>query len=1525
MELGLKNIFSMSLLSIFVSILFLNYPHTAIADDNQLLSDKIFSPLIHPDFLQAEQGWVAKAPRTSGITFMKAITDPLVRLFASSEMKGMMQRTGDLPREYRPEMQRVFDLPMYYVDPDLMFEIGVRPFSTDLALWTVHPYTLNSVNEQATEIKEWITRYNEMISLVPMNVQATPTASNRSLFAIYQNSDGQKDWSIFKTSSHLWSSGSRRTISKTQAVRAVIVSQIYQELYNKTKGVLPISGVTWSFFPETYASIPKNLEHLGFVHRSKPLNLPSNVVPIAAYSVNVREENGRKWIDNVLGDLDKKTFREATWNTFIRPAWELMLTMTFVHGAAPELHGQNLHYLKNVQTGKVVGVSYLDTSSHISKEIRLANGLSSNWKLPGWVSEKDLGFHKSASEIEGAIAYFDTYLLDYVFGLRLDSEDMNWIHYQQLSFLRTFVDYYKQILGPLNASSKKYFIIDIMDRIKKYQEVIAAIPKKIELLALNDPSTEKHNRYSEMEKIIVAESRALTQDEISLYPHPVTLAEEEVTLLQRASSQKLNTLMAFIEDVRSGSNTWTKVIPPAVLRSLNGGKDLHGNNWPRYFPYAGIDFVRDEKTGKFKTLEVQLNPIPAGTYYLDLMLNLLRRFDVNLDRDKQYGLFATIAKSMSKVNKGNIFQPTIVLLDYNVLGVANSFSKEMEINNLLQKRNAELMKEYGIYLVTVDHLDFAQSTIEKCTGICLNILNNKANFIYADGSSTRLAIRDDQLFLEILQANKVIETKQVNYLWNHIDPKHFENLAGDVKRVIESGKVFSNHHPAIALLANKGFQAYLDQLTKHYLREDPLVTFPRTDLFIDSDGNLNPGKLNELIARPAAHYLKPTVGFGGSGVFAGDQHISRLNEFENILNQIRKNPSHFITQEAIGEISTIPPSSVNSGPLQMEMRFFAIASSTGEITTTSAALGRLASVGSKLNNLGRHTFSKTPNLAISIAGPSHFSTQEDFSTKSSAHIARKLIAPHADFKPTASAYPYLETVAADQLVDEHPLSLLLEERPDLQDSRIRLQIAEEMRFANKNTLALNPIPLTLQENTYANLRRSSQQRSQAILLFLQDYFSHGSKWKTVIPEDIFSYILQKTPLDEDSIVPEDLAFINGVDYLRDSDGKIFVIEDNLVAAAGLYTNQQILSEMDKIAPNWSKKHISHFNDLQIIKDHYAKISGKKNPLIVTLHYNVDLVSTFGLSDFADRVAQNQRFFAPLLRKNGIEIVTISAMEREINRITEDYLGIDLFTGDSTTGLTFGARKRLIKHQDGSIWLETRSEKDSFLTRPAQKVDVIISGLTPKHFHRWLRPLTQAHQSKQLILSHTGGIELLDNKLAQVYVNKMIKVFLGERPIFPSPRCIIFVDKNGELNTKMLHLVFDDLDKWYLKESVNSLGGGSGIYPGGDLISSPMLKAKVLKALRADPYSFIAVKKVAGSISWGLGSEVARQVDFRATTLANSHLFTPLSSLYSRGAPMSQGKLNSTGKNKFGTHQLVISFRPKESGSESCETNVRKIL
>lgn len=1510
--------------SVLKLIFALSYWSAAAIEEGEtrLLPSDFFSGLVTEETLEAEQVWVAKAPRTLGVQIAKSVLGFFAEQFGSRENRALMSRTGDLPRQFTPEARQVFSLPLFYVDPELVYEIGKRPFGGERALWTVHPYSLVDSGDTPEKIREWLRLHQASIERDDSKVLATPTSSNRSLLSAFEQ-NGQRDFAIFKTSSHLWTSGSSRSISRTQAVRAVVVSQIYREAYNANRGVLPLTGARWTFHPETYASIPKDLDRQALIFREKAFNLANNISSVNAYSVNVRLANGKKWIDEILAGKDDVETREKAWQLMIGPAWELLLELTFIYGVAPPLHGQNLAYQKPNGVNEIIGLILRDAESFVSKTLRAANGLLNDFGLPDWVTDDDLGVLKSTDSILESIDYFETYLMEYVFGLRFDSKDMAYFRAKNLELLQQFVLHHRSRLGFVNASSFDDFVKAIKKRIHNHEKVLESVvqidsrrPTGLNYDEFFSADGSERVSVSHLKSVSIdvgarlqAESLSQTAGEVRYYPEPILLSETDVSVLRAATDQRLRVLRLFVEDVRSQAHRWKRVIPEQVMRGLNGGQILVGEHWPANDPYGGVDFVRNAQTGQFFTTETQVDPIPAGTTYLDMMRETYSRFYPDLRPAET--LFSLVQQGVQNGDE----KPVTVLLDYNVLGPAALVSSTVAQNLFLARQNAETMREKGIYLVMVDPIDQLQRDVENCLGVCLSSLNNRANFVFQDGSSTRIRLFEGRLILDIIKKNEIVESREVDYLWSHIGASQLGQFAKELLPLVEAGNLKTNYHPGLELMGNKGFQAYLDQLTELYLEEKPFVRSPETFLFVDAQGELDEARFERFFAEPARWYFKRTVGFGGSGVTPGAELLGSPEKLRRLAEEIKRNPSHYIAQEAIGELSSISGFGSHEAPaLQFEMRFFGSLNQERS-WVSSEAMARIAPHGAGKNNLSVSAYALTPNLGlVASSGVSNPLPSIEISEPNI------LAAPHQPGRAQGFAEEMGFAEFPDGNFEEphHPLTSFFVERPDLKDPSRRMEEFELARISTQETLPLHPVPLVIGRGVFDQAQNAAAQRSRALAAFLKDYFSGEARWKSMIPAYVMDYVRKRVDLDKSFIRPDHISFVNGVDFMRGESGQLYVLEDNLTAAAGLYSNELARQHMSEIAPEWAKQHLAP-SDIEQLVVHFQRLTQKRKPLILSVNYDVDLIGRLGLDPFAARVAQNQRFYGPMLKSFGIELFTVNAVEAEINSWTQSNLGFRLSSQSSTTALGYGLAHELTAKDDGSIWLETKQDSDGgFLNSPARKVDAVILGMVPSHAIDWIKPLMKAERAGHLVMTHTHGVELADNKLVQMYVEQMIRLYLNEQPIAAMPEHVLFTDENGQLDRGRLEKVFASIDQWYIKRTVLPYtGGGQGVFSGKELSRSSQKKAELLRDIVAHPLAYLAVARIAGANALPLGSEAGRAVDFRALHVHSPNESLRLNHFYSRGARIGASLLNASGANRTSSIQVVVPGNLPLEQTKSC--------
>jgi uncharacterized circularly permuted ATP-grasp superfamily protein len=303
------------------------------------------------------------------------------------------------------------------------------------------------------------------------------------------------------------------------------------------------------------------------------------------------------------------------------------------------------------------------------------------------------------------------------------------------------------------------------------------------------------------------------------------------------------------------------------------------------------------------------------------------------------------------------------------------------------------------------------------------------------------------------------------------------------------------------------------------------------------------------------------------------------------------------------------------------------------------------------------------------------------------------------------------------------------------------------------------IPRIVSGTEWEWIERGLKQRIHALNEFIDDIY-HGQKIlkDKVIPEEVILSATSYRPQCVGLLPPRRVwCHITGTDLVRDGDGRVYVLEDNLRVPSGVSYVLENRELMKRTFPQV-------FEGLRVrpVDDYPSKLletlqsiappSAGVNPTVVLL--------TPGM--------YNSAYFEHsfLAQKMGVQLVE----------------GSDLTV------------------EDGVVWMRT--------TKGLRKVDVIYRRidddfLDPKAFRAdsllGVPGLVDAYRNGTVALANAPGNGIADDKVIYAYVPDMIKYYEGEDPILPNvPTFLCWRDVDRQ------H-VLGNLDKLVVK-AANEAGG-----------------------------------------------------------------------------------------------------------------------
>jgi uncharacterized circularly permuted ATP-grasp superfamily protein len=353
--------------------------------------------------------------------------------------------------------------------------------------------------------------------------------------------------------------------------------------------------------------------------------------------------------------------------------------------------------------------------------------------------------------------------------------------------------------------------------------------------------------------------------------------------------QRLQALNLFIDDLYHDQKILKDgIIPREILeQSTNFRKECIGITPPHHVwaHICGTDLVRDSD-GEFYVLEDNLR-VPSGVSYMLENRSITKRvlpelfehdniLPINDYTDQLYKTLASLAPGVRK--------PNIVVL---TPGIYNSAYFE----------HAFLAQQIGAQLVEGSDL-----TVAKNGYVYMKTIGGpeKVDVIYR---------RIDDLFL---------------------DPKVFnkDSVLGvpGLMRAWQKGKVALANAPGAGVADDKVIYAYVPQVIKYYLDQDPVISNVKTYLCSDK-------KQREYVIKNIEKLVvKPANESGGYGMLVGP-HSTKKEQME-FVDLIKAKPRNYIAQPTLS-LSTAP-TLVSGGkvePRHLDLRPFVLQGKNSYVTT----------------------------------------------------------------------------------------------------------------------------------------------------------------------------------------------------------------------------------------------------------------------------------------------------------------------------------------------------------------------------------------------------------------------------------------------------------------------------------------------------------------------------------------------------------------------------------------------------------------
>ena len=341
---------------------------------------------------------------------------------------------------------------------------------------------------------------------------------------------------------------------------------------------------------------------------------------------------------------------------------------------------------------------------------------------------------------------------------------------------------------------------------------------------------------------------------------PRVITADEWTRTSVGLEQRLRALNLFIADLYADQKIVANGTFPADIlgESVNFRPECVDIQPPlgAWAHVCGTDLVRDE--GTFFVLEDNLR-VPSGVSYMlenrlitkRVFSELFRDLDIlpiDAYPDRLYELLASLSPRPG-------IKPTIVVLTPGIFNSAyfeHSFLAQQMGVELVEGNDLVVDSDDCVYLRTIDGLE-------------------RVDVIYR---------RIDDLFLdpEVFRPDSAIGCPGLIRAWR-------------------AGNVGIANAPGAGVADDKAVYAYLPEIIRYYLGEDPLL--PNVPTYLCHDEK----QRSHVLAHLSELVVKPCNESGGYGIFVGSQATEA--QFEQIRDRVLADPRNYVAQPIVN-ISTTP-------------------------------------------------------------------------------------------------------------------------------------------------------------------------------------------------------------------------------------------------------------------------------------------------------------------------------------------------------------------------------------------------------------------------------------------------------------------------------------------------------------------------------------------------------------------------------------------------------------------------------------------
>jgi len=420
---------------------------------------------------------------------------------------------------------------------------------------------------------------------------------------------------------------------------------------------------------------------------------------------------------------------------------------------------------------------------------------------------------------------------------------------------------------------------------------------------------------------------------------------------------------------------------------------------------------------------------------------------------------------------------------------------------------------------------------------------------------------------------------------------------------------------------------------------------------------------------------------------------------------------------------------------------------------------------------------------------------------------------------------YFSAMKDDELVERRTASEFA-----IQAMAITFTVYSEQEGNIDRAWPFDIIPRVITKQEWLQIEKGLKQRVKALNMFIDDIY-HEQK---IINDGVFpKEVITKSKNFRKQCVginpPLNIwAHICGSDLVRDADGTVYVLEDNLRVPSGVSYMLENRHVMKRVYPE-----IFEHYKIQPVDDYTSRLY---DCLAALSPRNIERPEIVVLTPGIYNSAYFEHSY--LAQEMGAELVE----------------GPDLIVGDDDC-VYMRAIEGLVR-----VDVIYRRVDDSFLDPEEFNPDSVLG----------VSGLMRAWKKGNVALANAPGAGVADDKVVYAYVPKMIEYYLGEQALLPNVPTYLCVDNEQR------EYVLNNLNKLVVKPANESGGYGMLIGPQ----ASREERDEFAKLIRKDPRNYIAQPMLTLSTSPTLinTSVEPRHLDLRPFILSSKDTYVTMGGL-----------------------------------------------